>query len=148
MAELEKCHIEQYDPELWRSHHGMYRSAPSFNAIDMIRCEKVAMSYLDKPRTVRPSIGNHSGLAEVLRQMKSLVPAHLHARVEMQKVNKVDLPQFEEGPYTWLVSQKWCFVLHLNMAGKVDEIVCVNGYRSLVLDDEGNYVVVSNEDTL
>lgn len=51
----------------------MCSAATLVHGFDTIHGRKVAKCYLDNLLAVPPSIGNCSGLAEVLRQIKELV---------------------------------------------------------------------------
>ena len=97
---------------------------------------------------VRPDIGNVGGMAETLRQMKALVPPHVYARVELRGLSKAEKQAMGKEPYLWLSKQRRCSVVQFDLPGNVNHILCVDGQRRLVWDNEEDYPVELNADSL
>ena len=77
-------------------------AAALVHALDTVRGRSVARCYQKKLEELRLQIGSLSGLAEVVRQMKSQVPAQLYACVELRWLRKAEKQACEREPYKWL----------------------------------------------
>lgn len=75
----------------------------------------------------------------MLREMKGFFSSLMNARVELQNLSKVQKKEIRKAPYKFLSDQIGCFIVQLDLQGKVDHTVCVDGLRRLVWDNEEEY---------
>lgn len=148
IASLQKWYELNYGPVIFAAGDGMCAAATLVHAIDSVCGRIIANCYKEKFISIKPEVNNLSGMAELLRQMKAQVPNRFYARVELQRIKKCDRKIFEENPYSFLCDASDCFVVQFDLPGKVDHVVCVDGRRGIIWDNEEKYPLLLNKDSL
>lgn len=89
-------------------------------------------------------------MAEMLRLIEKQTLARPHVRVLLQERRKAEGQSFDLTPYKWLVEQCRCrwFLMHIEMAGKVNPVVFVDWLRRFFFDNEEGWPAELNEESL
>lgn len=104
---------------LWRPDEVMCTAAALKHTIEAVRGRVVARVYYKKLRSMRPLLENITRIVEILHQMNTFVPDHLHARVQMQELKKMERAALQENLFRRLVGQtSRCFLCILMYLGR------------------------------
>ena len=80
--------------------------------------------------------------------MKGHVPAHRYACVQLQKLKGPKIQALQKAPYKWLSYHRGTYVVHFWVTGKLDHVVCVDGRRKLICDNEETHAFDLTADSL
>lgn len=76
------------------------------------------------------------------------MPSHVYARVELRGLRKNYKQARGKEPHLWLSKQRHCCVVQFELPEKVHHIVCADCQRRYVCDNEEEYTVELDGDSL
>lgn len=97
---------------------------------------------------VKPRVRHFGYLMQITRDLKEILPTKWVPRVELRKVQKNEMGEFEKNRFSWVCKQGGCWLVRLVVPKKIDHCVLVDGGRGIIVDCAEKYPLKLSMDCL
>lgn len=146
VVQLRRWYLRDYGEVFWDQEDLMCVYTEQVHALDALRGRTVQFAYRIVLQSELPTVGSLSGIFALLRHLKSIVPPHQYARVEMKVRKEDEWKYIDRAPFNWLSTQRRCFVVQFEQPGKSDHDAFVKERGRVVWDNERRSPVELNPD--